>query len=75
MFCYICNNIKLITYKLKQMENVRITPEMEEKVKAYVYAKYKSLEGKNLIIRDKGTFYSILKHKDGTPLFLGKDIF
>jgi|LauGreDrversion4_2_1035121.scaffolds.fasta_scaffold460185_3 hypothetical protein len=57
------------------METQKITPEVEAKVQAYVYAKYKSFEGKTLIIKDLGYCYSILKHKDGGPLFLGKDIF
>ena len=60
------------------MENgnvdVKMTPELEAKVQAYVYQKYKSYEGKNLVIRDKVTHFEILKHKDGGPLFLSKEI-
>jgi len=51
-----------------------MTPEVEQKVKDYVYAKYKSLEKKNLIVKDKGTHYQILSHKDGSPMILSKDI-
>lgn len=56
------------------METQKITPEIEAKVQAYVWAKYKSFEGKTLIIKDLGHCYSISKHKDCGPLFLGKDI-
>jgi hypothetical protein len=56
------------------MENEKMTPEVEQKVKDYVYSKYKSLEKKNLIVKDKGTHYQILSHKDGSPMILGKDI-
>lgn len=56
------------------MENVRMTPEQEQKVTDYVYAKYKQFEKKPLIVKDKGTHYEILAHKDGSPLILGKDI-
>ena len=51
-----------------------MTPEVEQKVKDYVYAKYKNLEKKTLIVKDKGTHYQILSHKDGSPMILGKDI-
>ncbi len=57
------------------MENIRMTPELEQKVTDYVYAKYKQFEKKALIVKDKGTHYEILAHKDGSPLILGKDIF
>ena len=57
------------------METIKMTPEQEQQVIAYVYSKYKSYEGKNLIVKDLGNCYSVLKHKDGGPLFLGKDIF
>lgn len=60
------------------MENdnvdLKMTQELEAKVQAYVYQKYKSYEGKNLIIKDKGSHFEIFKHKDGGPLFLGKEI-
>jgi hypothetical protein len=56
------------------MENQKMTPEIEQKVKDYVYAKYKNLEKKNLIVKDKGTHYQILSHKDGSPMILGKEI-
>jgi hypothetical protein len=57
------------------MENIRMTPEQEQKVADYVYLKYKQFEKKTLIIKDKGTHYEVLGHKDGSPLILGKDIF
>jgi hypothetical protein len=56
------------------MENIRMTPEQEQKVADYVYAKYKQFEKKTLIIKEKSTHYEVLAHKDGSPLILGKDI-
>lgn len=51
-----------------------MTPEIEQQVKDYVYAKYKNLEKKNLIVKDKVTHFQVLLHKDGSPMILGKDI-
>jgi len=51
-----------------------MTPELEQKVTDYVYTKYKQFEKKTLIVKDKGTHYEILSHKDGSPMILGKDI-
>lgn len=56
------------------MENLKMTPEVEQKVKDYVYAKYKNLEKKPLIVKDKGTHFQVLSHKDGSPMILGKEI-
>jgi hypothetical protein len=52
----------------------KMTPEIEAKVTSYVFSKYKSYEGKTLVIKDMGTHFEILKHKDGGPLFLSKEI-
>jgi hypothetical protein len=51
---------------------------MDEKtiktVEEYVYKNYKSYEGKELIIREGEKCFFVLKHKDGSPLILGKSI-
>ena len=48
--------------------------ETQEKVEKYVYSNYKSYEGKTLIIKENDSHFSILKHKDGSPLILSKKI-
>lgn len=45
-----------------------------EKITNYVYENYRSYKGKNLIINELNSCFSILKHKHGSPLFLGKNI-
>jgi hypothetical protein len=45
-----------------------------EKVEEYVYKNYKSYVGKGLIIRESEKCFFVLKHKDGSPLILGKEI-
>lgn len=51
---------------------------MDEKtiktVEEYVYKNYKRYEGKQLIIREGEVCFFVLKHKDGSPLILSKDI-
>ncbi len=56
------------------MTNEELTPETIEKVTEYVYENYTLLKGKPLIIKDKGTHFTILQHITGAPLFLGKGI-
>jgi hypothetical protein len=45
-----------------------------ERVQEYVYKNYKSYEGKELIIKENDACFFILKHKDASPLILGKGI-
>ena len=51
---------------------------MEEKtikqITEYVYANYKSLKDKELIIREFNNCFHILTHKDSSPLILNKNI-
>jgi|TARA_B100001094_G_scaffold306170_1_gene336670 hypothetical protein len=51
---------------------------MEEKtitqITEYVYANYKLLKGKQLIIREFDNCFHILTHEDSSPLILGKGI-
>lgn len=56
------------------IEVLRMDDPVRAQVEAYVYKNYKSLEKKDLIIRDHGSHFQILKHKDGYPLILGKSI-
>lgn len=51
-----------------------ISSEMMKKITEYVYKNYSEYFNKTLIIRDCETHYKILKHIDGGPLILGKDI-
>ena len=51
-----------------------MTKETVKKVEEYVYKNYKSYEGKQLIIREFDSCFHILKHKDASPLILGKSI-
>lgn len=44
------------------------------KVDAYVKKRFKSLEGKNLIIKDCGAHFEVLKMKDASPMFFDKSI-
>lgn len=58
----------------KTIEILRTDDPVRVQVEAYVYKNYKSLNGKTLIIKDMGSHFQILKHKDGSPLILGKSI-
>lgn len=58
----------------KTIEILREDDPVRVQVEAYVYKNYKSLNGKTLIIKDMGSHFQVLKHKDGSPLILGKSI-
>ena len=45
-----------------------------KKITEYVYKNYKEYKNKQLIIRELDKCFHILKHKDGSPLILGKSI-
>ena len=45
-----------------------------KKITEYVYKNYKLYKDKELIIREYNTCFHILKHKDSSPLILGKGI-
>lgn len=47
---------------------------MEEKVQQYVYKNYKHFDGKDLIIHEFDSHFTIKSHKDESPLILGKGI-
>jgi len=48
--------------------------EIKNQVKEYVYNNYKSYKDKQLIVKELNNCFSVLKHKDGSPLILGKKI-
>jgi hypothetical protein len=51
-----------------------INQDVIDSVTDYVYKNYKTYKDKQLIIRDFGNHFRVLKHKDGSPLILGKSI-
>lgn len=51
-----------------------VSQEVKDKVIAYVYANYKSLKDKPLIITEGDSCFYVYKHKDGGPMILGKGI-
>jgi len=55
-------------------KKIVVEPEIADKITEYVYSNYKSYKGEKLIITELNNCYSILKNKDGSPLFLGKSI-
>ena len=55
-------------------KGVEVTPQVAEKLTAYVEKKYSEFKGKTLTIRDKGTHYTIKHNITGAPLFLSKDV-
>ena len=48
-------------------ENVITDKETVQLIEEYVYKNYKSYKGKELIIRDFGNHYRVLKHITGSP--------
>lgn len=48
--------------------------DVKKSIEEYVYKNYKSYKDKNLIIKDFDSHYRVLKHKDGSPLILGKEV-
>tara|TARA_B100001778_G_scaffold136799_1_gene112580 strand:+ start:893 stop:1057 length:165 start_codon:yes stop_codon:yes gene_type:complete len=45
-----------------------------KQVTEYVYKNYKSYKNKQLIIKEFDNFFRICRHKDESPLILGKTI-
>lgn len=56
------------------IEILRMDDPVRTQVESYVYKNYKNLDKEDLIIRDHGSHFQVLKHKDGSPLILGKSI-
>ena len=51
-----------------------VSPEVVQKLTEYVYENYKLFKDKPLIIKDRGSHFTILRHLTGSPLFLGKKV-
>jgi len=51
-----------------------VSEAVKAKLTAYVYKKYKSYTDKDLIIKDRGTHYTVVKHISVGPLYLSKDV-
>ena len=51
-----------------------MSEETIQQITEYVYKNYKWLKNKQLIIREYDSCFHILKHKDDSPLILGKKI-
>ena len=48
--------------------------QLEEQVTEYVYKNYPTYKDKQLIIKELGNHFRVYKHKDASPLILGKTI-
>ncbi len=55
-------------------ENVITDKETVQLIEEYVYKNYKSYKDKTLIITEHTNHFSIRRHKDESPLVLGKGI-
>jgi hypothetical protein len=51
-----------------------MSEEIQKQIIEYVYKNYKQYKNKQLIIREFDNCFHVLKHKDGSPLILGKSI-
>jgi len=58
------------------MKQEKLEASIIEQVTAYVYANYKSLKAKKLIISESetGSCFLVNDHKDGSPLILSRGI-
>lgn len=55
-------------------EEIKVSEEHKKTITEYVYKNYRTYKDKELIIRELGNCFHILKHEDGSPLILGKGI-
>jgi hypothetical protein len=51
-----------------------MSKDISEQIQEYVYKNYKSYKGKTLIVTEHTNHFSIRRHKDESPLVLGKTI-
>ena len=51
-----------------------VSDDVKKKLTEYIYSNYKTYKDKPLIIRDKGTHYTIMNNPTGGYLFLSKDV-
>lgn len=57
-----------------KIETTEVSEEIKAKVTAYVHTNYKSLAGKDLIIKEGDSCFYVYKHQHGGPMILGKGI-
>lgn len=57
-----------------KIQTTEVSDEIREKVTAYVHKNYKSLDGKQLIIKEGDSCFYVYKHQHGGPMVLGKGI-
>lgn len=55
-------------------KGVEVSDDIKNKLTEYVYKNYASYKDKTLIIRDKGTHYTIMNNPTGGYLFLSKTV-
>lgn len=60
--------------KNKVDKGVEASPQEVEKLTGYVQKNYPSFKDKSLIIRDKGTHFTVKHNINGAPLFLSKSV-
>ena len=51
-----------------------VSDDVKKKLTEYIYSNYKTYKDKTLIIRDKGTHYTIMNNPTGGYLFRSKDV-
>tara|TARA_R110002096_G_scaffold225596_6_gene414823 strand:- start:476 stop:637 length:162 start_codon:yes stop_codon:yes gene_type:complete len=51
-----------------------MSEDITQQITDYVYKHYKTYKGMDLIITEHANSFHILKHKDASPLILGKGI-
>ena len=51
-----------------------VSDDVKKRLTEYIYSNYKTYKDKTLIIRDKGTHYTIMNNPTGGYLFLSKDV-
>lgn len=51
-----------------------MSKDITEQVREYVYKNYPTYKDKELIIKELDNHFRVYKHRDGSPLILGKQI-
>jgi len=51
-----------------------MSEDITQQITEYVYKHYRTYKDKQLIIRETSNCFHVLKHKDASPLILGKGI-
>lgn len=51
-----------------------VNEDVKQSLTKYVWSNYNNLKNRDLIIKDCGNLFLISKHKDESPLILGKEV-